>query len=208
MDKKKYLCLLFFLFNINCYSSKKPLENKVLNALVLSGTKSPIKLNLIGDSLSTRSESFGLKHSLPSYQIQDFSIPGYSTNDWLLELDRTLNPNPDIFLIVLGTNDAYKNSGNDFLKNLIRISELLRLKSAARIIYAIPPITKDPIIIPIRTKNNQELRERFPNLVIDLERNLQSFSGDSLYPADDPIHPNDFGKTLISEIFRKYFLNL
>lgn len=195
-SKRNILWVLFlFISGSGCYhGSSKKIDQGILGLLV---QKKSIRIFILGDSISQRSGAFGLQTKLgDSFEIKDFSVSGWNTNDWILNLNTAFLSNPDLVILELGTNDANRESGRLFqLESDILLQEI-RKRTFAVIILSAVPRTKT-LLSSIIQKNNEWIRSKgLP--YADLESVFQNYSGGlSLYPEDDPIHPNILGNDLI-----------
>ena len=196
------------LFLLNCYTSKDNVDKSFLIPLMKSNTQT-IQVNIIGDSLSERSNAFGLQNKLGvNYKVNDFSIIGKTVYDWLFDISRPFNPVPDLIIIELGTNDVMMGANYDFAFNLNRLNEEIKLRSSAKIILTAIPLTDD-FGLHERIKINNAYVRSLSNLytITDLEKVFEdNRSNLRLYPSYDPIHPNPVGYELIGEIYKKEIL--
>lgn len=196
------------IFILNCYTSKDSVDNSFLISLMKSNTQS-IQVNIIGDSLSERSNAFGLQDKLGiHYKVNDFSISGRTVYDWLFDISRPFNPAPDLIIIELGTNDVMMGANYDFALYLTKLIEEIKLRSSARIILTAIPLT-DNVGLHERIKINNAYVRSLSNqyAITDLEKIFEdNRSSLLLYPSYDPIHPNPIGYELIGESYRKVIL--
>jgi len=168
-----------------------------------------IQVSIIGDSLSERSNAFGLQNKLGvNYKVNDFSISGRTTFDWLYDISRSFNPVPDLIIIELGTNDVMMGANYDFAFYLNRLIEEIKLRSNAKIILTAIPLTDD-LGLHERIKINNTYVRSLSNLysVTELEKAFEDNRANlRLYPSYDPIHPNPVGYELIGELYKKEIL--
>lgn len=186
---------ILFLFISGCYHrSGKRADQGILSVLLREKT---VKIHILGDSISQRSGAFGLQTKLgDSFEVKDFSVSGWNTNDWIINLNTALPSSPDLIITELGTNDANRESGRLFQSETEFLLREIRKRTFATIILSAVPVTKT-LLSSIIQKNNEWIRTQgIP--YADLESAFQNYSGAlSLYPEDDPIHPNIIGNDLI-----------
>ncbi|MCZ8156611.1 MAG: SGNH/GDSL hydrolase family protein [Leptospira sp.] len=203
-----FLCCLGNLF-LNCYHSKK---EDIAILILLSRQSSPIRITVVGDSLSQWSDTFGLKNKLPaSYQITDVSKAGYDTTQWLTELSVVESIPTDIWIVELGTNDASYYGTNGFLERYTQLIERLSNRPFSIFLLSTVPITNQVGLHQSIQKNNESIRALVQSnqkyRLADLE---QAFSNTGnatgLYSIADPIHPNQIGYEIIGETYRKILL--
>lgn len=207
------LVFLFFLFASNCYTSKDSVDKSYLIPLMKqSNTDSKtIQVNIIGDSLSERSNAFGLQNKLGSgHVVNDFSVSGRTVYDWLFDISRPFSKVPNIIIIELGTNDVMTNSSYNFNSYLNRLLDEIKIRSSARIILTAVPLTDDNgLQNRIRVNNNYVRSLATSYTIVDLEKVFEdNRSNIRLYPSYDPIHPNPSGYELIGEVYKKEILYL
>ncbi len=197
-----------FIFLLNCYHEKK---NQYTNLFLLSKIKSVnniIQLNIIGDSLSERSSSFGLKQKLgASFQINDYSISGRNVPDWLGDISRPFKIAPNLIIIELGTNDAYFEGNYNFFEKYNFLIKEIELRSNAKIFLSLVPETNQNGIQSIIKKNNFQIKTLEAKYsIVDLETIFRKNGLVNLYPLQDPIHPNSVGYELIGEEYKRIIL--
>ncbi|MDZ4724979.1 MAG: SGNH/GDSL hydrolase family protein [Leptospira sp.] len=210
--KKNYLSILSLfsiLLHINCYKSKK--DDFYLLTL-LNHSANPIKVTVLGDSLSQWSNTFGLSQKLPStYKVTDLSVAGYDTALWISELSRAEIVPTDIWIIELGTNDASYSGTNGFKERYMEILNRLKQRTFSYFLLSTVPKTNQNGLHQSILSNNEVIRELVKTdpayRLADLEK-VFSEKSDSviLYPLNDPIHPNGIGYELIGEEYRKLLL--
>ena len=163
---------------------------------------------IIGDSLTERSDGFYLETLSPDpITIYIRGVDGYDYRDWYLRMDQAFAgiDAPDRILTVLGSNDAARFSGQDFLDNVNQYQQALRLRSGATVFHTLVPRSR---YLPIQNgilANNELLRNNLPenSRLIDLDSVFESHineGGVPLYPEDDAIHPNRSGYELMGRV--------
>ncbi len=196
--------LFIILFTSACYTSKDDVGKGYL--LSLMNRTETVQVNVIGDSLSERSNAFGLQNKLgKDYKVNDYSIEGRTVFDWLLDISRPFNPSPNIIIIELGTNDSMMSPGYDFTGNYNRLLSEIQSRSRTKIILTAIPLTDD-LGLQNKIKENNKFIRSLSNqyTVTDLERVFEdNRSNLRLYPSYDLIHPNPAGYELIGEIYRR-----
>lgn len=203
------LILFVILFTVSCYTSKDSVDKSYLASLMNSNNTNMIQVNIIGDSLSERSTAFGLQNKLgSSYQVNDYSVSGRTTFDWLFDISRPFSQAPNIIIIELGTNDAMMGSNYDFIEYYNRLLSEIQIRSKAKIIVTAIPLTDQTGIQARITVNNNFIRSLSSlYTVVDLEKAFEdNRSNLRLYPSYDPIHPNPVGYELIGEVYKKDIL--
>ncbi|MBU45342.1 MAG: hypothetical protein CMN76_19175 [Spirochaetaceae bacterium] len=166
---------------------------------------------LIGDSLSERSDGFYMETLSPDqFALFVRGIDGYDYRDWYLRMDQAFAgvEAPDRIISVLGSNDAARFSGQEFLDNVNLFHEALRQRSGAPISYSLPPRTRFSPVQNGILANNQLLMDNLPTgaTLIDLDSAVEAHlnsGGVPLYPDDDPIHPNRTGYELMGTVILK-----
>jgi acyl-CoA thioesterase-1 len=205
--------LFFFsilLLFVQCYHSKK--EDIALLTL-LSQNSSPIRVTIIGDSLSQWSDSFGLRQKLPSsYQITDVSIAGSDTILWLEDLSRAESIPTDIWILQIGTNDASYRGTSLFKERYSEILARLERRSYSFLLLSAVPKTNQEGLHDSILANNEVIRELVKTnaryRLVDLEKAFSNQPNLILYSVADPIHPNQVGYEIIGEEYRKTLLGL
>jgi|JI10StandDraft_1071094.scaffolds.fasta_scaffold398502_2 acyl-CoA thioesterase-1 len=206
-------CFLFFLFflQLQCYHSEKD----DLSALtLLSQNSSPVRITILGDSLSQWSDSFGLKQKLnASYLISDISIAGHDSKLWLEDLSKAEAIQTDIWIIELGTNDASYYGTTDFKERYSEILRRLEQRSYSYFILSAVPKTNQVGLQSSISINNEIIRDIVkinPKYrLADLETIFTKAANTlTLYSLADPIHPNRVGYELIGEEYRRILLGL
>jgi len=207
----KYIPFAILLTLINCYTSKDQVDKSYLIPLLkqTNEKQSILQVNIIGDSLSERSVGFGLQNKLGNnYKVNDFSVSGRSVYSWLFDISRPFNPQPNILIIELGTNDVMNDPSYDFIGYFNRLLTEIKLRSSARIILTAVPLTDDKGLQNKIKVNNNFIRSLSANYTVtDLEAVFEANrSTIKLYPSYDPIHPNPVGYELIGEAYKKDIL--
>lgn len=172
--------------------------------------KSVLNLNIIGDSLSYRSNSFGLQNKLGGgYKINDYSVEGRNTHDWLLDTSTPFATSPNLVIIELGTNDAMTLSKEDYQKNILLLIQEVQKRSNAKIFLTAVPLTDMVGLHSTIRSNNDFIRSLSKQFtVVDLENVFQKDKDSvKLYPYSDPIHPNPIGYEMMGEAYRTVILD-
>ncbi|HMV80024.1 MAG TPA: SGNH/GDSL hydrolase family protein [Leptospiraceae bacterium] len=194
LSKPSTFCLLFF-FLSGCYhQSGKKIDQGILSFLL---QKKNLKIHVLGDSIAQRSGAFGLQTKLgDSFEVKDFSVSGWNSNDWIVNLNTAFPSSPDLIIIELGTNDANRESGRLFQSETETLLKEIRKRTFAITVLSAVPRTKT-LLSSVIQKNNEWVRSLgYP--FADLESVFLNYPGPlSLYPEDDPIHPNIVGNDLI-----------
>jgi lysophospholipase L1-like esterase len=194
---------------MNCYTSKIDSPDKSLLALAF-GNKM-INLNIIGDSISQRSNAFSLSSRLGSpYIVNDYSVSGRTLEGWLSDISTLFQVQPDIIIIELGTNDAMSDAYTRYGMNLSTLISEIRKRSQARIIMTALPLTKNNDV-RIKIKSLNQIVRSYSSQFSIAEMELpfeQNQNYLNLYSDIDPIHPNESGYNVLGEIYRKTILGL
>ena len=203
----------------------KPLLSLVLSFSMIAGSQlnaqdapaitdgKPVKLSCVGDSITG---GFGVTKGMSwpdqiskmlggNCEVGNFGLGGtylraYQSTEYYLNAKKF---NPDVVVIMLGTNDvrplAWKNSKPNFIANyMVMIKEFSELPTKPRIFICDPPTITEPDgseenileLIPLM----DEVAKQTKVGVIDIHG---AFKGKAeLIP--DKIHPNDAGQTLIA----------
>jgi lysophospholipase L1-like esterase len=203
----------------------KPLLSLVLSFSMIAGSQlnaqdapaitdgKPVKLSCVGDSITG---GFGVTKGMSwpdqiskmlggNCEVGNFGLGGtylraYQSTEYYLNAKKF---NPDVVVIMLGTNDvrplAWKNSKPNFIANyMVMIKEFSELPTKPRIFICYPPTITEPDgseenileLIPLM----DEVAKQTKVGVIDIHG---AFKGKAeLIP--DKIHPNDAGQTLIA----------
>lgn len=188
------LWILFF-FLSGCYHRSVHKSDPGILSFLLR--KKTVRIHVLGDSISQRSGAFGLQTKLgDSFEVADFSVSGWNTNDWIVNLNTAFPSSPDLIITELGTNDANRESGRLFQTETETLLREIRKRTFAVIVLSAVPRTRT-LLSSIIQKNNDWVRSlEYP--FADLESVFLNYSGAlSLYPEDDPIHPNSIGNDLI-----------
>lgn len=207
--------LLYFLgiIALSCYTSKKSDNRTALYSLIQPGSTRTmtVNVNIIGDSLSDYSNAFNLQNRLGNnFAINDFSVPGRDTADWLYDISVPFNPQPDIVIIELGTNDAFRFSTPVFAGNLKTLLNEIESRTKAKIIITAVPLSDDNGLGTIIKKQNDFIRSLAGTYAIaDLEKVFEANKTNfRLYPYSDPVHPNPVGYDLAGEEYKKVILSI
>ncbi|MEQ8351264.1 MAG: SGNH/GDSL hydrolase family protein [Leptospiraceae bacterium] len=194
-----YLACVLFLLIFHCSPGSEPYT------FLLPESRNYL---IIGDSLTERSDGFYLENLSPDpLTVYIRGVDGYDYRDWYLRMDQAFAgiPSPDRIITVLGSNDAARFSGQDFLDNVNQFHEAIRQRSSATVFYTQVPRSR---YLPIQNgilSNNALLESNLPaeSRLIDLDTPFEthlSTGGAPLYPQDDAIHPNRTGYTLMGTI--------
>ncbi|TGK34975.1 SGNH/GDSL hydrolase family protein [Leptospira gomenensis] len=192
--------ILFLLF-VNCVGKEE--ERRGLSALLpLSG--SLLKVGIIGDSLSQRSDGFGLREKLGNrFTVTDYSVSGRDVPGWAQEVGVALTGEHDLWIVELGTNDVSGYPIERFPDNYEFLLNEIRSKSNGVIMPTVLPPTIQPGYREKILNVNSYLRSlgaAYP--VADMETVfLQVENSIPLYPQTDPIHPNPVGYDLMGTIY-------
>ncbi len=192
----------------SCYKSKD--DSLSATALSLLNPKAR-QVNIVGDSLSQRSDGFSLSVKLGSlYSVKDFSVSGRTQVDWISDISSAINPNPDILIIELGTNDAVNVPNAQFSTNLNALIGEIEKRTAAKIILTAIPLTDDPILQDRIRQNNlyvKSLRGKY--IIADVEKEFEKNKNlFRLYPINDNIHPEPIGYEIMGEVYKSTLLQL
>jgi lysophospholipase L1-like esterase len=201
----KYLVIIILSLT-SCYTSKKEDFSSILYLL----TNSTQSVLILGDSLSERSNSFGLKEKLgSSYTITDISVSGRDIPIWLNDTGTILANKSNIIIVNLGTNDASYSGVSTYPENYRNLIQFLESSHNWLIILSQVPPTNDGILQSRIAINNQWIKNTYPDKVlVDLETIFYQNWSLPLYPTTDPIHPNPIGYELIGEAYRTALLRL
>jgi lysophospholipase L1-like esterase len=203
-----FVIWLISLFFGDCYSSKTdPIAELSLLSELLNR---PIRILIVGDSLSVRSNGFGLSERLAgNYEIKDISVSGRSTRDWYLDRTKIIENSQDIILFALGTNDANQYSADEFPAEWNRLSQWIENHSFAILLTTLSSPTRDTVLGPKIRENNTYLRNRVPaRLLIDMESQFPPESLDDLYPDYDLIHPHPIGYEIMGKTYAEFLIRI
>ncbi len=170
---------------------------------------------LIGDSLDVYSDGFGLASELsPSYRVFHKGFINYDFERWTIRIDEAFavaQTAPDIVLVPLGTNDAFRYDGTTVLPLFAEFHRQLRIRSSSPVVYFRMPRTRDASIqqrvIQIGTTiaGNLPANSRF----VDLDaRFVQAGEVPPLYTDLEVLHPNERGTAIIREAMKNAVLGL
>lgn len=181
-------------------------------------SSSPLRVACVGDSITQDSEYPSDLQSLlgPNYLVGNFGSRGATvlTNSWKpyiyqAEFLKAESFQPDVVVVMLGTNDD--------VKNLQQYNETFE-EDYAKLIYSFQQLDSKPKILiaespPILSNNSDLSPQYFSNVIIpktlDLANNLKlpvidvydAFGNHTDYFLDG-IHPNSEGATVIaSEVY-------
>lgn len=202
--------LLTFLFS--CYTSKSSVDRALLlNAMQLANEDKIIKISIIGDSLSEWSGAFGLQNKLGArYQINDYSVAGRNTEDWLYDINTPFQTASDITIIELGTNDAMSISKERFQSNYKQLISKVKERTNSLVIITTVPLSDDLSIKEIIRENNLFLRNLSKDYILaDIEKAfLENGTNFQIYSPMDPIHPNPIGYELMGLEYKRVILSI
>lgn len=187
--------LIIFL-TANCYTSKDSSDIPTLLPLLMNDE---IKILVIGDSLSERSNAFDLQSKLgSSYSLKDISVSGRDVRIWLTDLEKIQENKANIVIVNLGTNDASYYPTEEYPRFYSELIEYIRNISSWKILLTLVPPTNDPILKERIRINNSWINTNYPNdTKVNLQELFEKNSELPLYPTADPIHPNPIGYDLI-----------
>jgi len=172
-------------------------------ALYIYTLLAPVSTLIIGDSLTDLSHGFYLRdYSSPDARISHLGIHSSDFPEWHFRLNEAFSaePFPDKFVVAIGTNDAYRYSTQDFLKNVNAFNDRLRLLTTARIYYCLMPLTNDVGLGAKIRDHNSILRQNPPQGIagiIDLESAFLNAGPLPPLYISDPVHPTQDGYRLI-----------
>ena len=170
---------------------------------------SKIVVNIIGDSLSYRSGAFGLASKLGGgYSVNNYSIEGRNTFDWLSDISTAFQTSPHILIIELGTNDAMTLSSANYQKYTYNLLAEIKKRANPIILLTAVPLTEMQSIQTIIHENNIFLKSLSTEYkIVDIESIFEKETI-SIYPLSDPIHPNPIGYEIMGEAYRSAILTL
>ncbi|MDV6234415.1 SGNH/GDSL hydrolase family protein [Leptospira ellisii] len=192
--------ILFFLF-ISC-AGKEEGQRGLSALLPLTGPL--LRVGIIGDSLSQRSDGFGLREKLGNrFTVTDYSVSGRDVPGWTIEIGTALTGEQDLWIVELGTNDVSGYPIERFPDNYEFLLNEIRSKSNGIVMPTVLPPTiqtgyreKILLINPYL----RSLGSRYP--IADMETVfLQTENSIPLYPQTDPIHPNPVGYDLMGTVY-------
>ncbi|MBE7412679.1 MAG: SGNH/GDSL hydrolase family protein [Leptospiraceae bacterium] len=202
-----FLFFALFLF-FSCYKSKDDNFSATALSLVKLGVR---KVNIAGDSLSQRSGGFSLSMKLGSgYSVKDFSVSGRTQVEWINDISRVMDPNPDILIVELGTNDAVNSTNTEFISHLNHLLIEVEKRTTAKIILTAIPLTDNPILQERIKQNNTYIRTLkgkyfIADIEAEFEKNKSQFR---LYPINDNIHPEPIGYEIMGEVYKSVILGI
>ncbi|EMJ91022.1 SGNH/GDSL hydrolase family protein [Leptospira alstonii] len=192
--------ILFLLF-ISCVGKER--EQQGLSSLLpLVGPL--LKVGIIGDSLSQRSDGFGLREKLGlRFTVTDYSVSGRDISGWTQMIGTALTERQDLLILELGTNDVTGNSVDQFPENYENLLTSIQTHSNAGILVTILPPTIQSGYRENILRINPYLRglnSRYPTADMEsvfLEREKTV----PLYSQTDPVHPNPVGYDLMGTTY-------
>ncbi|UOG57023.1 SGNH/GDSL hydrolase family protein [Leptospira noguchii] len=192
---------ILFLLLISCVG-KEGEQHGLSSLLPLVGPLS--KVGIIGDSLSQRSDGFGLRQKLGfRFTVTDYSVSGMDVPGCTRMIGSVLTERQDLLILELGTNDAIPGSVNQFPENYETLLSSIQARSNAIILVTILPPTINPgyreNIFQINSYL-KSLNSRYPTT--DMESVfLEKEKSVSLYSQTDPVHPNPVGYDLMGTAY-------
>jgi acyl-CoA thioesterase I len=208
---KKILFLIFVILLIitESYCAKQKYDINPELFLMIDPLQTSQHIHIIGDSLTFYSDGFYLSNSLGgNYSVSWKAVPGYDFPAWTNQMDEALSDirnKPDaVILVTLGTNDGLYYNTDQFKNNLAAFHRALRTRTSSFTVYAAMPGTRDPDLSVSIRSNNSALASGLPNdntAFMDIDTPFQALPNvSSLYPLNDPIHPNEEGYRILGQI--------
>ncbi|RHX81949.1 SGNH/GDSL hydrolase family protein [Leptospira yasudae] len=192
--------ILFFLF---CACVGKEHDQQGLSSLLpLAGPL--LKVGIIGDSLSQRSDGFGLREKLGTrFTVTDYAVSGRDVPGWIQSIGTALTETQDILIVELGTNDVSGYPTDQFPGNYETLLNRIHAQSNAAVLVTILPPTISPGYRTNILQINSYLKSLSPRYAIaDMETVfLETEKTIPLYPQIDPIHPNPAGYDLMGTVY-------
>ncbi|XDD50647.1 SGNH/GDSL hydrolase family protein [Leptospira sp. WS92.C1] len=198
------LILLFF----SCV--QKESDPQGLSALLpLQGPL--LKIGIIGDSLSQRSDGFGLREKLGTrFLLTDYSVSGRSVPGWTQVIGTALTENQDLLILELGTNDVSGYPIDQFPTNYETLLSMIHSHAnSAILVTVLAPTIQAGYRANILQINSylKSLEARYP--IADMESPFLELENTiPLYPQTDPIHPNPAGYDLMGTVYADSILKL
>lgn len=200
----KVLILVILLYFPNCYGTKKDVA-----PVLLLIQEPPLKLNIIGDSLTLYSKGFGLSEKLGSkYEVNHYSYYGRELLEWVIDIDKALINKPDAILVVMGGNDAINRPPSNWKPDYESLLTTLKAKGQFRILLSTIPIPIKPNSQgPIQVMN--EIIRNLPEKISDVEPVIteKSKSIPAFSPTDE-LHPNPWVYEEMGIQYAKDFLSI
>ncbi|AOP32835.1 lipase [Leptospira tipperaryensis] len=163
-----------------------------------------LKVGIIGDSLSQRSDGFGLREKLGTrFTVTDYSVSGRSVPGWNDVIGTALTEQQNLLILELGTNDVSSYPLDQFPGNYeILLNSIQKASNAAILVTVLPPTIQPGYRANILQINPylRSLGSRY--LIADMETVfLETEKTIPLYPQIDPIHPNPTGYDLMGTVY-------
>lgn len=196
---------------MSCYQSKRNLE-PTLSLISNLKVSQPIRLTIIGDSLSEWSDGFGLQGELGErFIVRNLGRAGWDTELWLNNLTEPKSIPTDIYFLALGTNDASYSGSQGFATKTVRLITELNRIGIFGFVISTTPLTNQAGLRPSIQENNSYLRTLSvrPNTwIADVEKTLFTADPSPFYPLSDPIHPTKEGYQLLGKTYSSKILSL
>ncbi|MCB1190796.1 MAG: SGNH/GDSL hydrolase family protein [Leptospiraceae bacterium] len=171
-----------------------------------------VHINIIGDSLSQRSEGFYLQEKLGyGFQVNDYSVSGRTTREWIADISRPFQITPNIVILEIGTNDAMSMDSLEFQNNYFKLLQEIAMRTSGKIFLTKIPLTDNISLRTIIKENNQYVGSIVGNsyYLVDLEALFEENPyKERLYPVNDFVHPSDWGYDIIGEAYKKEIIGL
>ncbi len=174
-----------------------------------SGTSDSLTWLFMGDSITHGAIWTDGFDSLPQLfekfvkddlgRMQDIVIntgsSGATAGTTLGDLDRRLNTySPDVVVLMLGTNDAKSNVGEDvFKRNLVTILDAISAKGAIPVLRTPPPRKDQPANLPNYVQCVREVAAQTGVILVDQYQEWTSLSNWESVFRKDNIHPDEAG---------------
>ncbi len=200
-----------FWFSLSCYQSKQSLE-PTLGLISNLKVSQPIRITIIGDSLSEWSDGYGLQGSLGErFIVQNLGRAGWDTELWLNNLTEPKSIPTDIYFLALGTNDASYRGTLGFATKFNRLISELNRTGIFGFLISTTPLTNQVGLRAAIQENNSYLRTlsvRQNTWITDVEKTLFTADPSPFYPLSDPIHPSSEGYQLLGKSYFSKILTL
>ncbi|RHX91744.1 SGNH/GDSL hydrolase family protein [Leptospira stimsonii] len=163
-----------------------------------------LNVGIIGDSLSQRSDGFGLREKLGTrFTVTDYSVSGRSVPGWNDVIGTALTEQQDLLILELGTNDVSSYPIDQFPGNYeILLQSIQKVSNAAILVTILPPTIQPGYranilqINPyLRSLGSRYLTADMETVFLETEKTIP------LYPQIDPIHPNPVGYDLMGTVY-------
>lgn len=170
---------------------------------------------VIGDSLDVYSDGFGLASELsPAYRVFHKGFINYDFERWSIRVDEAFAEavlTPEMILVPLGTNDAFRYDGSTILPVFREFHRQLRLRSAAPVVYFRMPRTRDTSIQARVIEIGGAIAVNLPDNArfLDLDALfVRAGTVPPLYTDFEVLHPNERGNGIIREAMKNAVLGL